>query len=74
MENPELLFRHKTGKNKATSSQTKQSLFQEYFHSFSDVDLGLNITKPLLISKSDTYLKKIEINPKRLESYLLDSL
>ena len=57
MENPESLFRHRTGKNKATTSQIERSLFQEYFHSFSDVDLGLNITKPLLRSKSDSDLK-----------------
>ena len=72
MENPESLFRHKTGKNKATTSQTERSLFKEYFHSFSNVDLGLNITKPLLKSKLDSNLKQIEINPKRIESYLLD--
>ena len=74
VENRESSFRHRTGKNKATTSQTKRSLFQEYFHGFSYADLGLNITKPLLISKSYEYFKKKEINPKRLESYLLDSL
>ena len=74
MENPESLFIHKTGKNKATTSQTERSLFQEYFYSFQHFDSEANIGKPLLRYKSDSYLKQTKINPKRLESYLLDSL
>ena len=74
MENLESLFRHMTEKNKATTSQTERSLFQEEFYIFQDFDLESNIGNPLLISKSDLDLKRTEINPKILESYLLDSL
>ena len=57
MENLESLFRHRTGKNKASTSQTERSLNQEYFHSFQDLNLRLNVGKYLLRSKSDSDLK-----------------
>ena len=74
MENPESLFIHRTGKEKASTSQTERSLFQEYFFSFQDLYLGVNVGKPLLRYKSDLELKQTDINTNRFESYLLDSL
>ena len=74
MEKPDSLFRHRSGKEKVSTSHTERSLFQEEFYSFQDLDLGVNVGKPLLRSKSDSKLKQIEINPNRFESYLLYSL
>ena len=74
VENPESLFRNRNGKNKSSTSHTERYLIQEYFYSFKDLDLELNVGKCLLRSKSYSYLKQTEINPNRLESYLLDSL
>ena len=74
MENPESLFRRRSGKEKASTSQTKRSLFQEEFYSFQELYLGVNVRKSLLRSKSKLDLKQTEINPNRFESYLLDFL
>ena len=49
-------------------------MFQEEFYSFQDLELGANVGKYLLRSKSESDLKEIEINPNRFESYLLDSM
>ena len=47
---------------------------QEEFLSFQDFDLETKFEQSLLRSKSESYLKQLEINPNRLQSYLLDSL
>ena len=73
MENLESLFRHRIGKERASTSQIERSLFQEYFYSFQDLDLGVNVGNYLLRSKYESDLKKTKINPNRFESYLLDS-
>ena len=54
MENPENLFRHRIGKNKANTSQTERSLIQEDFYSFQYLNLGLNVGKYLLRYKSNS--------------------
>ena len=51
VENPERLFRHRTRKEKDSTSQTERSLFQEEFYSFQDLDLGVNVGNYLLRSK-----------------------
>ena len=47
---------------------------QEEFHSFQDLELETNFERSLLRSKSELDLKQTELNPDRLQSYLLDSL
>ena len=63
-----------SGKEKVSTSHTERSLFQEEFYSFQDLDLGINVGKYLLRSKSESDLKQTKINPNRFESYLLDSM
>ena len=43
-------------------------------HSIFDQEWEVNMRKGLLKSKSESNLKNVEFNPRRLESYLLDSL
>ena len=66
-EDPEKLFKKKN----------KEKLgFPLFEASSSQVDPGweVNVGKNLLRTKSESDLKNIEFNPRRLESYLLDSL
>ena len=72
MEDPEKIFKKKDIEKidiylfGASSSQD--------FHSILDQEWEINVEKGLLKSKSESYLKNIEFNPRRSESYLLDSL
>ena len=70
VENSKSLFRRRSGKEKASTSQTERSLFQEEFYSFQDLDLGLNVGNPMLRYKSDSFLKNTDINRHIFESYL----
>ena len=72
MENPEILLRNKN-KEKLNSSQFGVSSPQD-FHSIQESEWETSVERLLLKSKSESDLKKFEINPSRLESYLLDSL
>ena len=72
MENPERLLRNK-GKEQINISQFGASSSQE-FHSIRDFGWKPNFERSLVKSKYESDLKETEINPSRLESYLLDSL
>ena len=69
-EDPEKLFKRKNKENLgfplfgAASSQD----------SHIDLEWEVNARKSLLRTKSESDLKNTEFNPRRLESYLLDSL
>ena len=72
VEDPERLLRNKN-KEKINSSQFGASSSQ-YFHSIQEYEWKTIVERLLLKSKSKSDLNKVEINPSRLESYLLDSL
>ena len=72
MEDPKNLLKNKD-KEKINSSQFGASSSQ-YFHSIQESESETSVERLLLKSKSESDLKKVEINPSRLESYLLDSL
>ena len=72
MEDPEKLFKKKD-KEKIDISLFGASSSQ-YFHSILDQEWEINVEKGLLKYKSEYDLKNVEFNPRRLESYLLDSL
>ena len=72
MENPERLLKNKN-KEKINSSQFGASSSQ-YFHSIQEYEWETGVERLLLKSKSESNLNKVEINPSRLESYLIDSL
>ena len=72
MENQKILFRSR-GKEKINISQFGASSSQE-FHSIQDFGWESNFERSLLKSKSEPDLKDTQINPSRLESYLLNSL
>ena len=72
MEDLEKLFKKKD-KEKIDISLFGASSSQ-YFHSILDQEWENNVEKDLLKSKSESDLKNVEFNPRRLESYLLDSL
>ena len=72
MEDPEKLFKKKD-KEKIDISLFGASSSQD-FHSIFDQKWEINVEKGLLKSKSEYDLKNVEFNPRRLESYLLDSL
>ena len=76
MENPKILIRRRNGKEQISTSQDERSFSQnqEYFHNFQYFELETNLENSLLRSKSRSNFKHIEISPKRLQSYLLDSL
>ena len=70
MENLERLLRNKN-KEKINSSHFGASSSQD-FHSIQESEWETSIERLLLKSKSESDLKKVEINPSRLESYILD--
>ena len=72
MEDPEKLFKKKD-KEKIDISLFGASSSQD-FHSILDQEWEINVEKGFLKSKSESDLKNVEFNPRRLESYLLDSL
>ena len=72
VEDPERLIRNKN-KEKINSSYFGASSFQ-YFHYIQDSEWETSVEILLSKSKSEYNLKKVEINPSRLESYLLYSL
>ena len=72
MEDPEKIFRKK-GKEKIDISQFGASSSQE-FHSIQYFGRETNFERSLLKSKDESDLKENEINPSRLETYVLDSL
>ena len=72
MENPERLLRNKN-KEKINSSQFGASSSQD-LHIIQEYEWETIVERLLLKSKSDSDIKKVEINHSRLESYLLDYL
>ena len=46
----------------------------QYLHNIPESEWEISVERLLSKSKSESKLKKIETNPSRLESYLLDSL
>ena len=72
VENPERLLRNKN-KEKINSSQFGAWSSQN-FHSIQECEWETSVERLLLKSKYESDLKKVEINPSRLESYLIDSL
>ena len=71
MEDPKKLFKKKD-KEKVDISLFGASSSQN-FHSIFDQKWEIDIEKGLLKSKSESDLENVEFNPRRLESYLLDS-
>ena len=69
-EDPERLFNRKN-KEKLGFSLFGASSSQD---SHIDLEWEVNAGKSLLRTKSESGLKNTEFNPRRLESYLLDSL
>ena len=69
-EDPEKLFRRKN-KEKIDFPLFGPSTSQD---SCINPEWGVNTGKNLLRTKSESDLKNTEFNPRRLESYLLDSL
>ena len=67
------MIRHRPGKERINTYQTKGSFSQE-FHSFHNFEWENCFQRPLLRYKYESDLKQTEINPNRLQSYLLDSL
>ena len=69
------MIRRRRGKEQISTSHIERSFFQnqEEYLSFQDLDLEINFERSLLRSKLESYLKQTEINPKRLQSHLLDS-
>ena len=76
MGDPKILIRKRKGKEHEGTSQIEISFSQtqEEFISFQDFDLETKFEQSLLRSNYESELKQVEINPNRLQSYLLDSL
>ena len=72
MDNTKKLLRNK-GKDQLDIPQFGNSSTLE-FHSIQDPAWETNFERSLLKSKSEFEFKNTELNPSRLESYLLDSL
>ena len=72
LDNPNKLLRNK-GKYQLDIPQFGNSSTQE-FHSIHDYVWETNFEMSLLKYRSESDLKYTELNPSRLESYLLDSL
>ena len=73
MENLEIFIRHRPCNERISISQTEGSFSQE-FHSFHDFEWETSFQISLLRYKYESDLKQTEINPNRIQSYLLDSL
>ena len=72
MENPERILRSRN-KEKVNSSLFGTSSSQD-LHDIPESEWETNVEKVLSKSKLESDLKKVENNPSRLESYLLDAL
>ena len=72
MEDPEKLFKKK--EKEKVDIPLFDAWSSQNFHSVFDQKWEIDIEKGLLKSKSESDLENVEFNPRRLESYLLDSL
>ena len=72
VDDPSKLFRNK-GKEQSDIPQLGDTSTQE-FHSIQDSVWETNFEGSLLKSKLESDLRDTELNPSRLDSYLLDSL
>ena len=72
MEDPERILRNRN-KEKVNIPHFGASSSQD-LHNIPEYEWETSVERLLSKSKSEFDLKKVEINPSRLESYLLDSL
>ena len=72
VENPERILRNRN-KEKVNIPQFGASSSQD-LHNIPESEWEISVERLLSKSKSESDLKKVEINPSRLESYVLESL